>query len=186
MGSPFISDYLQIGQSSDQPADPVNGEPGINPEILMIRYNTDTQQLVIYDTVAEEYITVTAFQADGIDYDNATSGLAATNVQDAIDELDATVDALGTPVTDDHIADVIGAALVDGTTVNFSYNGGTHQITAEVRALDTTYFAANVIDTDTTLAADSDTRLATQKAVKAYVDAGGGTEVFEHALLGGI
>lgn len=36
--------------------------------------------------------------------------------------------------------------------------------------LETADFAANVIDTDVTLAADSDTRLATQKAVKAYAD----------------
>jgi hypothetical protein len=36
--------------------------------------------------------------------------------------------------------------------------------------LETADFAANVIDTDVTLAANSDTRLATQKAVKAYAD----------------
>lgn len=40
-----------------------------------------------------------------------------------------------------------------------------------ISALATSMFAANVIDTDTTLAANSDTRLATQKATKAYVDA---------------
>lgn len=37
--------------------------------------------------------------------------------------------------------------------------------------LETADFATNVIDTDVTLAANSDTRLATQKATKAYVDA---------------
>src|SRR3954471_16266797 len=37
--------------------------------------------------------------------------------------------------------------------------------------LTTAMFAANVVDTDVTLAANSDTRLATQKAVKAYTDA---------------
>lgn len=31
----------------------------------------------------------------------------------------------------------------------------------------------SVLDTDTTLAANSDSKIATQKAVKAYVDAGG-------------
>lgn len=36
--------------------------------------------------------------------------------------------------------------------------------------LETADFASNVIDTDTTLAANSDTRIATQKATKAYVD----------------
>lgn len=39
-----------------------------------------------------------------------------------------------------------------------------------VSNLETDNFKANVIDTDVTLAADSDTRLATQKAVKAYAD----------------
>ncbi|MGX0963150.1 hypothetical protein AB7M63_003599 [Bradyrhizobium japonicum] len=37
--------------------------------------------------------------------------------------------------------------------------------------LTTSMFAANVIDTDGTLAANSDTRIASQKAVKAYADA---------------
>jgi hypothetical protein len=37
--------------------------------------------------------------------------------------------------------------------------------------LETADFAANVVDTDGTLAANSDTRLASQKAVKTYVDA---------------
>lgn len=37
--------------------------------------------------------------------------------------------------------------------------------------LTTAMFATNVVDTDVTLAANSDTRLASQKAAKAYVDA---------------
>ena len=40
--------------------------------------------------------------------------------------------------------------------------------------IDTTMFSAGTIDTDSTLAANSDTVLATQKAVKAYVDAASG------------
>lgn len=188
MGSNFISDYLQVGLAADQPADPVNGEPEINPEILMIRYNTDTQSLVIWDPIAEEYVTVTILEASGIEYDNAASGLAATNIQDAIDELDATVDALGTPFTTEEAQDAVGTILVDGTTVNFAYNDGTPSITAEVQNIDTTHFAANVVDDDDTLAADSSTRLPTQAAVKGYVDAnsGAGSESFAHAFFGGI
>jgi len=40
-------------------------------------------------------------------------------------------------------------------------------------ALNTDKIETSVLDTDTTLAANSDTKVATQKAVKAYVDAGG-------------
>ena len=41
---------------------------------------------------------------------------------------------------------------------------------ARIAGLTTTQFAANVIDTDDTLAADSDTRIASQSATKSYVD----------------
>ena len=43
--------------------------------------------------------------ASGTTFDNTTSGLSATNVQDAIDEVDATVDGLSTDV--DNIKDVV-------------------------------------------------------------------------------
>lgn len=52
------------------------------------------------------------------------------------------------------------------TLTNKSISG----VSNTISALDTTMFAAGVIDTDGNLAANSDTRLATQKAVKAYVD----------------
>lgn len=42
-------------------------------------------------------------------------------------------------------------------------------------ALNTDKLETSVLDTDTTLAANSDSKVATQKAVKAYVDAGGNT-----------
>jgi hypothetical protein len=41
---------------------------------------------------------------------------------------------------------------------------------ARIAGLTTSQFAANVIDTDDTLAADSDTRIASQSATKSYVD----------------
>lgn len=43
---------------------------------------------------------------------------------------------------------------------------GTHS----TAIIDTTHFKANIVDTDGTLAANSDLRLATQKATKTYVD----------------
>lgn len=56
------------------------------------------------------------------------------------------------------------------TLTNASISGSANTISN----LATSMFATNVIDTDTSLTANSDTRLASQKAVKAYVDAGGG------------
>jgi hypothetical protein len=52
------------------------------------------------------------------------------------------------------------------TNKTFDANGTGNAI----QNLETADFATGVIDTDTTLAANSDTRLATQKAVKTYVD----------------
>jgi hypothetical protein len=52
---------------------------------------------------------------------------------------------------------------------NKTYNAaGTGNVLSNIA---TSMFAANVVDTDGTLAANSDTRLASQKAVKTYVDA---------------
>lgn len=53
------------------------------------------------------------------------------------------------------------------TNKTFDANGSGNTISN----LETADFAANVVDTDGTLAANSDTRLASQKAVKTYVDA---------------
>lgn len=68
---------------------------------------------------------------------------------------------------DNEIADVVA-----GTAV-YDAGAGLQLIADEfsVINLTTSMFASNVVDTDVTLAANSDTRLATQKAVKAYVAA---------------
>lgn len=55
------------------------------------------------------------------------------------------------------------AVALTNKTINAALN--------TISNLATSMFAANVVDTDTTLAANSDSRLASQKAVKAYVDA---------------
>jgi hypothetical protein len=46
---------------------------------------------------------------------------------------------------------------------------------ARISGLTTTQFATNVVDTDGTLAANSDTRMGSQKAIKTYVDASVGS-----------
>lgn len=74
-----------------------------------------------------------------------------------------------------------GKALPAGTVVGTSdaqvlTNKTINAASNAVSNLATSMFAANVVDTDGTMAANSDTRLATQKAAKAYADsvAGGG------------
>jgi len=66
----------------------------------------------------------------------------------------------------DAIDTLVGKATTD-TLTNKSIDATTNTISN----LDTADFAADVIDTDNTLAADSDTRIPTQKAVKAHVAA---------------
>lgn len=65
------------------------------------------------------------------------------------------------------------------TFTNKSLNAAANTITN----LATSMFAVNVIDTDTTLAAASDLRIASQKAVKAYID---GVTTSEMRFRGGI
>jgi hypothetical protein len=71
----------------------------------------------------------------------------------------------------------LGTAAVTASSAYATAAQGTKADTALQAAdigstleLDTTMFTANTIDTDTTLAANSDTRIATQKAIKAYAD----------------
>jgi hypothetical protein len=61
---------------------------------------------------------------------------------------------------------VTGASTNTFTNKTFDANGTGNSITN----IETADFAANVVDTDITLAANSDTRLASQKATKAYID----------------
>ncbi|MET4283574.1 hypothetical protein [Bradyrhizobium sp. LA6.12] len=58
-------------------------------------------------------------------------------------------------------------ASLSQTVTNKAINATNNTITN----LTTAMFAANVVDTDTSLTANSDTRVASQKAVKAYADA---------------
>lgn len=60
----------------------------------------------------------------------------------------------------------IGSAAITLTNKIIDANG----VGNAISNLETNDFAVNVIDTDITLTANSDTRIATQKAIKAYVD----------------
>lgn len=62
---------------------------------------------------------------------------------------------------------LVGKATTDTLTNKTFDAAGTGNSLANIA---TSMFATNVVDTDTTLAANSDTRLSSQKAVKSYVD----------------
>lgn len=67
---------------------------------------------------------------------------------------------------------VTGAERVAlGAAATFLKSDGTDAVWAALSEIVTSMFAANVVDTDPTLGANSNTRLATQAAVKAYMDA---------------
>jgi hypothetical protein len=94
------------------------------------------------------------------------------------------------------VQDSVGGMLTDTNSIDFTYTDGDGTIKADLKLdgdslavgaggtkvskvdadsvtvsnLETDNFKADVIDTDGTLNANSDTRLATQKAVKTYVD----------------
>jgi hypothetical protein len=73
--------------------------------------------------------------ASHVDYDGTTSGLTGENVQDAIDELDTAVDAVGAGVTSNDTSTglLTGGLLSIGTpTSTFSITDGTGQIVDRV------------------------------------------------------
>lgn len=99
--------------------------------------------------------------------------------------------SLITQYTDEMARDAVGAMMTDGTTIDFTFNDGADTITGEVKAdsLTAGFLHATaqnrlfgrtsasagpgeevILDTDGTLAANSDLRVATQKALKTYVD----------------
>lgn len=81
---------------------------------------------------------------DDVSYDNTTSGLTATNVQDALDEIDANVDTLNSNLS----ANVVGTAVaIGGTAYTFPYDG---YVVCSGRGSDGFSFA-NIYDANNTL-----------------------------------
>ena len=81
--------------------------------------------------------------------------------------LNASATASGTLTLPAATDTLVGKATTDTlTNKTFDANGTGNTISN----IETADFAANVIDTDVTLAANSDTRIASQKAIKTYVD----------------
>lgn len=59
MATPFVHAYMQVGVSADEPTNPVTDTDFMcNPEILILRYNTDTGKLRLFDPEAEAWIDI--------------------------------------------------------------------------------------------------------------------------------
>ena len=110
--------------------------------------------------------------------DGATLTTAELNILDGSATTQATISLVGTDGVVISDADIIKQALVSDfgtyvakdtqTLTNKTFNvEGTGN---SISNIDVDDFKANVIDTDTSLTEDSDDRIATQKATKAYVD----------------
>lgn len=116
----------------------------------------------------------------GVDGNFTRAQPSAANLSDGVTGTGAVVrtnsPALVTPTG--IVKSDVGLGNVDNTSdatkwaaVATLTNKVINAVSNTISNLATSMFAANVVDTDTTLAANSDTRLASQKAVKAYVDA---------------
>lgn len=93
--------------------------------------------------------------AEDVTFDNTTSGLVATDVQSAIDELDSSIDSLDdvafsgdysdlsnlpsipSQYTDELAQDAVGTICTDSTFINLDYNDGTPSIIAALSATGT-------------------------------------------------
>lgn len=88
--------------------------------------NPVTGQTLVYNSTSAKWENVAGGGSAGnVTYDNTSSGLTATNVQDAIDEVVTDVDNLSTEVDDKHTSTTLAVSLTDWTTDTTSQSGTT-------------------------------------------------------------
>jgi hypothetical protein len=88
------------------------------------------------------------------------------NISLSLNTLSGTLAQFNIALTDANFTSLLGAETLQNKTINANNN--------TISNLDTANFESGVIDTDGALTANSNTRLATQKAVKTYVDSQNG------------
>lgn len=153
-----------LQQLASDPSSPVQGQ---------LYYNTTDDKIKYYD--GSVWITVDV-GTTGVTQASTSGGTGRMKVSAGSDRT-ITDYTGGAGLVKSDVNGVVSAAVagtdyVTGASTNaftnktFDANGTGNSISN----LETADFAANVIDTDITLAANSDTRLASQKATKAYID----------------
>lgn len=151
---------------SSDPSSPVEGQ---------IYYNSVSKKLRQYNgTTWTEYGDASA--AGDVTQVSNSGGAGRMKISaganKVIQDLSGVVGIIKTDTNGVVSAATVGTDYVTGSSTNTFTNktidaNGTGN---SISNLETADFATNVIDTDNTLAADSDTRIATQKAVKAFVE----------------
>jgi hypothetical protein len=123
-------------------------------------------------------------------YDNATSGLSATSVQDAIDEVAAGGGGGGGAVSSVFgRTGTVSAALHDYDASQVDNDSGVSGSTVKdaldaLASVDSARIPTSYLDTDGTFAANSDSKVATQKAAKTYADTKQAADATLTALAG--
>lgn len=149
-------DLLQLRRGHEAQWEVVNpvlddGEPGYAEDSRVLKIGDGSTNWLDLPAVIGDNSELTALLTGHIG--NTSNPHGVTKAQVGLGNVDNTSDATKNSAA--------------ATLINKTIAAGSNTITG----LGTGNFAANVVDTDTSLAANSDTRLASQKAVKAYIDA---------------
>lgn len=182
------ADTLRVKSAGILPVHIDRTDTGLNADSLSLKTGyassagtvaaTDTIQQAIAkldgNTAAHISDSSDAHDASAISYVNTTSGLAATEVQSAIDEIDADLDTAESTLSS-HVGASSAVHGITGSVVGTSDSQTLTNKTIDassntVSNIATSMLAASAFDIDGTLAANSDTKLPSQKAVKTYVD----------------
>lgn len=148
------------------PSSPVEGQIYYNSSSKKLRQYNGTVWVEYGDSAAAGDVT------QGSNSGGAGRMKVSAGANKVITDLSGVVGIVKTDTNGVVSAATAGTDYVTGASTNTFTNktidaNGTGN---SISNLETADFASNVIDTDTSLTANSDTRIASQKAVKAYVD----------------